>query len=199
MNTVNLLANFMSGNEVLAYVLVFLGLIIEGEIVILFAGILAHLGGLDFKSLFLVGALSLATKAFLGYHLGSYLRDRFPDNRFFQYIENKILYFLPSFKEKPFWSIFISKFIYGINHLAIVLSGFLKIDFKTFFKAEFSASIIWLLEFLALGYFFSYYAIGITKDIRKFTLLVLGFVVAFILLERFITFLFQLSKAKPKR
>lgn len=196
MNTVNILSNFISGNEVLAYVLIFFGLIIEGEVVLLFSGILAHLGGLDIRTLFIVGLASLATKSFIGYYLGVYLKNRFPENRFFQYIENKILYFLPNFREKPFWSIFLSKFIYGINHLTIIFSGYLKINFKTFFKAEFWASVIWLTQFLALGYFLSYYAIGITKDIRKFSVLILIFIVAVILIERFLTFLFQLSKAK---
>jgi membrane protein DedA with SNARE-associated domain len=196
MNTVNALANFVAGNEVLAYILIFLGIIIEGEVVVIFSGILAHLGGLSIITSFFVGVLGIASKSYLGYQLGAWLEKKYPHNRFLKYIEGKIFYFLPRFKERPFWSVFLSKFIYGINHLAIILSGYLKINFKTYFKAEFSSSILWLIEFLALGYFFSYAAIGYSKDIRKFSVIILLFIVAFILLEKFITFLFEVSKAK---
>jgi len=199
MNTVNALANFVAGNEVLAYILIFLGIIIEGEVVVLFSGILAYLGGLNITTLFFVGVLGIASKSYLGYYLGAYLERKYPHNRFFRYIESKILYFLPHFKDRPFWSVFVSKFIYGINHFAIILSGYLKINFKTYFKAEFSSSIIWLMEFLAIGYFFSYSAIGITKDIRKFSILILLFIIAFLLFEKFITFLYELFKAKEEK
>lgn len=199
MNTVNIVANFVAGNEVLAYFLIFLGIIIEGEVVVLFAGILAHLGGLSIIAAFFVGVLGIASKSYLGYYLGVYLHNKYPHNRFFRYIETKIMYFLPHFKDRPFWSIFWSKFIYGINHFAIVLAGYLKINFKTYFKAEFSSSMVWLVEFLSLGYFFSYAAIGYSKDIRKFSIIILGFIIAFMLFERFITFIYELFKAKDPK
>jgi membrane protein DedA with SNARE-associated domain len=198
MNTVNALANFVAGNEVLAYILMFLGIVIEGEVVVLFSGILAHLGGLSIITSFFVGVLGIASKSYLGYYVGAYLERKYPHNRFFKYMESKIFYFLPNFKEKPFWSIFFSKFIYGINHLAIILAGYLKINFKTYFKAEFSSSMIWLMEFLALGYFFSYAAIGYSKDIRKFSIIILLLIVSFILFEKFITFLYEVFRAKKK-
>ena len=198
MNTVDLLGNFVAGNGVFAYILMFFGIVIEGEVVVLFSGILAHLGGLNIIASFFVGILGIVSKSYLGYYFGAYLERKYPHNRFFKYIEGKIFYFLPHFKDKPFWSIFFSKFIYGINHFAIILSGYLKINFKTYFKAEFSSSIIWLVEFLAIGYFFSYSAIGITNDIRKFSILILLFITAFLLFEKFITFLFELFKAKEE-
>lgn len=199
MNTVNLVQNFVAGNEVLAYFLMFIGILIEGEVVVLFSGILCHLGGLNIIPSFLVGVAGIASKSYLGYYLGIYLERKYPHNRFFRYIESKIMYFLPHFKDRPFWSVFLSKFIYGINHFAIILSGYLKINFKTYFKAEFSSSLIWLIEFLALGYFFSYAAIGYSKDIRKFSIIILGFIIAFMLFERFITFLYEIFKAKPQK
>jgi len=195
MNTVNVLSHFATGHELLAYILIFFGIIVEGEVVLIFSGILSFFGGLNLIISFLAGLAGVCTKSYLGYHLGSYLKKKYPHNRFFKYIEGKILYFLPHFKDRPFWSIFVSKFIYGINHFSLVLAGYLNIDFKTYFKAEFSSSLIWLMEFLALGYFFSYTALGISKDIRKFSLIILVFVVGFILLENFITFLYELFKA----
>ena len=199
MNTVNILANFVASHEILAYILIFLGIIIEGEVVVLFSGILAHLGGLSIITSFFVGVAGIVSKSYLGYYFGSFLERKYPHNRFFRYIESKILYFLPHFKDRPFWSVFLSKFIYGINHFAIILAGYLRINFKTYFKAELASSMIWLFEFLALGYFFSYAAIGYSKDIRKFSIIILAFIVAFILLENLITFLYELFRAKEEK
>ena len=47
MHTVKLLTVLVNDHQVLAYGLVFLGLIFEGEFIIIAAGILAHLGALD--------------------------------------------------------------------------------------------------------------------------------------------------------
>lgn len=199
MNTINALSNFVAGNELLAYILIFLGLIIEGEVVVIFCGILAHLGGLSIITSFFVGILGIVSKSYLGYQLGAYLERKYPRNRFLRYIESKILYYLPHFKDRPFWSIFLSKFIYGINHFAIILSGYLKINFRTFFKAEFSSSIIWLIEFLTLGFYFSYAAVGFSHDIRKFSIIVILFIVAFLLFDKFIAFLYEIFKAGDEK
>ena len=49
MHTVNLLTALVEHHQVLAYFVIFLGLIIEGEIFLISTGILAHLGALDIR------------------------------------------------------------------------------------------------------------------------------------------------------
>jgi len=73
MHTVNLLISLVEHHQVLAYVIIFLGLIFEGEIIAISVGILAHLGALNFWfSIFfiLVGAIS---KTLIFYELGEFL------------------------------------------------------------------------------------------------------------------------------
>lgn len=156
------------------------------------AGILAHLGPISFWSAFVVGMAGAVAKSFLWYKLGVLLEIKIPKNRFFSYVEKKVLGFLPSFTTKPFWSVFTSKFIYGVNHFTLIFAGFKKINIFIYMKAEFYSSLIWAIGILSLGYYLSYAAFGITKDIRKFTLLILLFVIGFLILERIISFFVEL-------
>lgn len=194
MDTVNLLTNLINGNEILAYFLIFIAIVLEGELVLVFSGILAHLGVIDFRVLLVVAFIAIIVKTLVGYKIGMYFFQRYPQSRIFNILEQKVLFFLPRFKEKPFWSIFISKFIYGINNFTMIFSGFIKINFKTYLKAEFYSSIIWVLVLLSVGYLFSFTALAITHDIKKFFLLLIFFFIGFILLEQVISFTYQLWK-----
>ena len=70
MHTVNLLTSLVAHNQVLAYAAIYVGLIFEGEFFIISAGILAHLGALNFWFALLFIFLGGLSKTFLGYALG---------------------------------------------------------------------------------------------------------------------------------
>src|ERR1035437_3620505 len=117
MHTVNLLISLVEHHQILAYGMIYLGLILEGEFTIISAGILTHLGALNFGITFLFVLLGGFSKTFLGYALGEFLHKKFHHHKFFKYIQKRVYNILPRFKERPFWSIFASKFIMGINYL----------------------------------------------------------------------------------
>src|SRR3989304_5706019 len=48
MYTINFLANLVENHQILVYALIFLGIIIEGEFILLCTGVLVHLGALNF-------------------------------------------------------------------------------------------------------------------------------------------------------
>ena len=48
MHTVNFLNQIVASHEAWAYFVIFLGLIFEGEVVVIFAGVLSNLGALHF-------------------------------------------------------------------------------------------------------------------------------------------------------
>ena len=108
--------------------------------------------------------------------------------------ERAIAYFLPRFRERPFKSIFFSKFIYGANRATVIMSGVLKVKVELFLRAEFLASIAWVSLYLAIGYFFGYAAVHITKNASRFALLIVIFVVAFILLQKLLTLYYERRK-----
>jgi membrane-associated protein len=179
-------------HQILTYAIILFGLIFEGEVIIISTGILAHLGALNpwFALVFiLLGAFG---KTFAGYALGEFLYAKYHHNGFFRYIQKRVYSVLPKFKARPFWSIFISKFIMSANNIVIIFSGYEKVNYKQFLKAEISATLIWAPLLLSLGYFFSYTALNVSRDIWKFLAIVLVLFIVFVLFDKLVSWLYEL-------
>jgi len=191
MHTVKLLTTLVENHQVLAYVVIFFGLIFEGELILITAGILAHLGALDFSFALIFIYCGGACKTFLGYYIGQLIHRRWHEAKFLKFIEKRVFIMMPHFNQKPFWSIFISKSIMGVNHMVIIFSGYMNIDFKKYLKAEISSTIIWAPLLMTLGYFFSYTALNISREIGKFTLIIIVLIIAYILLDKLVGWLYE--------
>ncbi len=191
MHTVEALRYIVEHNQIFAYCFIFLVTIFEGEVIAISAGILILLGALNAWVVFLMILGGGIIKSFLGYFIGGVLNKRFNHNRFFQYIEKKVFSVMPHFEERPFWSIFVSKFLM-VNHLVIIFSGYKKINFKKYIQAEILSTIIWAISLVALGYFFSYAAFRISNKLSEFLLIVLLFIVGFFILEKIVSILYNL-------
>jgi len=192
MHTVQLLNHLVENNQLWAYFFIFLGLIFEGEVTLISAGVLAHLGALDFWTCLVFIFAGGMVKTFVGYKFGSFLHRKYNHNKFFIYVEKRVLSVIPRFSQRPFWSIFLSKFIMGLNYLVIIFSGYEKINFKKYLKAEILSTIIWAPLLLSLGYFFSYTALHISKEIGRFLLIIVAFTIAFLIIDKLIGLLYAL-------
>src|SRR3989344_822091 len=105
MYTIQFLSHLVENHQFLVYALIFLGIIIEGEFILLCAGVLLHLGALDISfTLPFIFAAGFC-KTFFGYRLGSFLHEKWNHTKFFRYVEKRVLDVVPHFREKPFWSI----------------------------------------------------------------------------------------------
>ncbi|OGI94924.1 hypothetical protein A3A03_01075 [Candidatus Nomurabacteria bacterium RIFCSPLOWO2_01_FULL_40_18] len=191
MHTVNILKHLVENYLIFTYIVIFLITIFEGEVVAISAGILVLLGALNFWLCLIVILSGGMVKTFIGYFLGKFLHRKFNNHKFFQYIEKRVLSVMPHFERKPFWSIFISKFIL-INHLVIIFSGYKNINFKQYLRAEISSTLFWAPILIALGYFFSYTAISISRDIWKFSFIVLILIISFMALEKLISWIYEI-------
>src|SRR3989338_10607717 len=158
MPTIKVITHFVELHQVWAYALLFIGVLLEGEFTLLIAGILSHLGAINIFPAIIVSLSGSMTKSVSGYFIGHILQKKYNQNTFFKYMEKKVIFFLPHFKNKPFWSIVISKFIVGVNNFTLIFSVYLKVKLKTYIKAEVLATAIWFPVMLFLGYFFSYTA-----------------------------------------
>lgn len=190
MHTIQLLNHLVESNQALAYCILFLGLIFEGEIILISAGVLAHLGAFDFTTALIFIFAGGLVKTFIGYRVGEFLHKKYNHARLFTFLERKVLSVIPRFRERPFWSIFLSKFIMGMNYFVIIFSGYEKINFKKYLKAEIIATIIWAPLLLSIGYFFSYTALSVSKEVSRFLLVILFFTLGFILLEKIVEILY---------
>lgn len=192
MHTVQILNHFVENHQVWAYVIIFFGLILEGEVIVITAGVLSYLGALNFWVALVFILFGGLAKTFCCYYLGTLLYKKYDNSKFFKYLRKRVLYFMPRFEEKPFWSIFISKFINGVNYLVIIFSGYIKINFKTFLKAELFSTIIWAPLLLSIGFFFSRTALSYSKEINKFSLAIFVLLVVFLLFDKLMATLYRI-------
>lgn len=187
MHTVKILIHLIENYQILVYLFIFLGLIIEGEFILISTGILIHLGALSLLPVFVCVLFGLLFKTFGGYYTGSFIHRKWNHTKFITYVERRVSSTMPHFKEKPFWSIFISKFIMGVNNVVIIFSGYHKINFRKYFEAEALSTIIWAPLLVSLGYFFSYTALGVSREIWRFSFVVLVLIIIFISIDKLIS------------
>lgn len=86
------------------------------------------------------------------YYLGTKLNA---NNKIKIWVERVTAPFIFSLKQYPGWTIFFSKFIYGVHHTLIVRAGMLGLARKKFFYYDFPASIFWIIIIGGLGFFSS--------------------------------------------
>lgn len=192
MHTVTILKDLVENHQVLVYFAIFLGVIIEGEFVLISTGILLLLNALSFPLSIIVVVLGLLVKTLLGYHIGKCIYKRWNHSEFLGRMEKRVLKIMPHFKQKPFWSIFISKFILGVNNIVIVFSGYHNVNYKKYLKAELLSSLIFAPSMILLGYLFSFAALKISNEIWGFSFIVLILVVLFIVIDKVISWGYRL-------
>ncbi|MEY2671995.1 MAG: hypothetical protein RL687_412 [Candidatus Parcubacteria bacterium] len=187
MLSIRFIEHFVESHAFYAYIFVFLGVIIEGEIAVILAGIFSHLGSLNPLMAFSYVLLGGVIKSFIGYGIGDYLNRHHSHRPILGIIEKKISYFLPRFTERPFWSIFASRFfIFGLNWFTLIYSGYKGVNKKLYLKAEALSLLAWSVIMLSIGYFFSFTALSVSHDFRKFLGIIFLCFLGFFLLEKLI-------------
>ena len=178
------------------YAILFIAMVFEGEVFLIVAGMLTALDAFDVGDVLFLALTGVILGNVMWYYLGLKLKDTGFSKRVISWSQKAVLYFLPRFHEKPFKSIFFSKFIYGVNRATVIMSGVLHVPFKLFFRAEFLASIAWVVLYFSVGYFFGYTAISMTKNAPRFALLVVIFVIGFILIQKLIAHKYETRERK---
>ncbi|MCF7834420.1 MAG: VTT domain-containing protein [Candidatus Pacebacteria bacterium] len=194
MHSVQFLNHIIENNHLWAYLVILLGLIFEGEIVLLATGVFSRLGALDFTTSLIFIFAGSFVKTIACYYIGFYISKKYSDSTFLKYVNKKILCIMPNFKTKPFFSIFISKFIMGLNYFTLIFSGFNRISLKTYFKAEIISTIIWAPSLLLIGYFFGETALGFSKEMWRFSFISILLILAFVFFDKLVANMFTMMK-----
>lgn len=184
--SIDVFIGLVQDHRFLGYGILFLAMVIEGEMFLIIAGMLARLGAFDFGDVLWISFAGVMVGDVFWYALGMFFSRRGRVSRFSLAAEKSVSYLLPEFRKKPFRSIFLSKFIYGANHATLVLSGVLRVKFSLFLKAELVASFVWVAIFSVVGFMFGQVALSVTNKISQFALAALVFVVMFILIQRYV-------------
>ena len=128
-----------------AYLAAFIGMIVEGEVVLFTSLYLGTIGYFNFSYLGFVLVLGIFTGDFLWYRLGIFVANHpsleWVDRR----IEKLARVIDEQLDARPIHTLFISKFTYGLNRIALLRAGARKVPLITFLEADIMAVVAWLL------------------------------------------------------
>ncbi len=186
METVAIFTSLAEEHRYLVYLVLFLGMIAEGEVVLMAAGILVNVGALALMETFFVAFAGVMANDVIWYGIGARLKDKYCKKKLIKKAEAKVRAVLPHLEKNPAKAIFISKFIAGINHPTLLLLGFLKINFNFFMRYQLWASLLWTLTFLSLGIFFGYAAISFSRRFKEFVFVAILLLVIAMLIEKIV-------------
>ncbi len=189
----SLLTNFSETHRFLAYTIVFLAVLIEGEIFVLLAGVLSRNGYLDiFDAIAVVFAAAIIHDLIywsIGRKLVKTNRKKFLFINF-----EKTGNFLEKLKINDGFYIFISKFAWSLNKLVLIASGYIKLPLKELLRYSVFSAFVWSFTFVSLGYVFAHKTDVLRKDLKTATLLIAGFIIIVVVLENFIQIMIKKSR-----
>src|SRR5918992_5485942 len=168
---------------------VFLLVMLEGDITLLLAGVLAHsafFGEYSFLRVLIWGTLGGCASDNLAYFTGRGFREGVREVRFYQAAKPRLERLTNKFGAL---SIFLSKYIYGLRWAACVFYGVGRMPYLRFLLLSFTSCFMWVFVLSGAGYFFSGAVMGLIGDFQRLgkvllVIVVVG-IVGFYLAERF--------------
>jgi len=178
-------------NGDLFYLITFIWTALEGETFVIFAGLAAQRGLLDFHLLFICAALGSLfgdqVFFFIGRYFGLRVIKRYPK------LEPK-LQKVTGILEKYSTSFILSyRFMYGVRNVSALAIGMSHLTWRRFFALNALASLLWSLVFCGGGYLFGdiMERLGfgdeesVNFEVRNLMIAALGLFILFIVLRYF--------------
>ena len=168
---------------------VFLLVMIEGDITLLLAGVLAHsgyFGNYSFFNVLVWGTLGGCASDNLAYFIGRGFCETVREFRFYRAAKPRIERLTNKFGSS---SIFLSKYIYGLRWASCVFYGVGRMPFLRFLVLSFASCFVWVFVLAGAGFFFSGAVMGLIGDFQRLGKVLLVIVIvgiaAFYFAERF--------------
>ncbi len=131
---------------------VFFGVMIEGDLTLLFAGVLAHFGLFSFTEALVTSTLGGFVGDLISYLIGYTGKERIKNSEFYQRVKPRLERLSARF---GIYSIFLVKYVYGLRTASAVFWGFAHMRFRRFGPLTLGSCALWALVLIGLGYFFS--------------------------------------------
>jgi len=186
MNTLQVLSQLIGQYGLYA---VFFLVMIEGDITLLLAGVLAHSGFFgehSFLQVLLFGTLAGVVSDHIAYGAGRGFSKTVRGFGFYRAAKPRIEKLTERFGSV---SIFLSKYIYGLRWATCIFHGVSRARYLRFLLLAIASCFLWVLILSGAGYFFSSAVMGLIGDFRhlgKILLMIVLFgIVGFYLIERF--------------
>jgi len=153
---------------------VFFGTMIEGDLTLLFAGVLSRAGLFSFEEAFLVGTAGGFVGDSLSYMIGARFRGRARTWHFFVRARPRIERLMRRF---GVLSVFIVKYVYGLRTTSAIFYGLAHFGFLKFGFLTLASCAVWVGMLTGLGFTF---ATGIEKlvgDLKRIQIILLVVVI----------------------
>ena len=167
---------------------VFILVMIEGDITLLIAGVLAHsyfFGDYSFARVLFWGTLGGCASDTLAYLCGRGFRKTVKEFRFYRAAKPRIERLTNRFGPS---SIFLSKYIYGLRWASCVFYGVGRMAFWKFLIFSLASCFSWVFVLSGAGYFFSGAVMGLIGDFQRLgkvlLVIVIVGIIAFYITER---------------
>jgi membrane protein DedA with SNARE-associated domain len=162
---------------------------IEGDITLLLAGVLAHshfFGEYSFARVLFWGTLGGVASDNIAYATGRGFRKGVSDLHFYRSASPRMERLTTKFGPL---SIFLSKYIYGLRWATCIFYGVGHMPYLRFLVLSLSSCFVWVFVLSGAGYFFSGAVMGLIGDFQTLgkvllVIVVLG-IIGFYLVERF--------------
>lgn len=184
MHALNFFIQLVQDHRYLGYTVLFFAMIYEGELFLAATGMLVGMRAFDPFDAFFFAFAGVLVGDLLWFWFGHYLKNHHSHRTFINKALLRVHKVLPGLEKNPAHVIFLSKFIYGLNHSTILVLGYLKINFKEFFKVQFFTSLLWVVIFFMLGYFFGTTAIAYTHLLSKLLIAIVFVVLLIFIMEK---------------
>lgn len=153
---------------------------VEGDITLLLAGVLAHgqaFGEYSFPLVLATGTLAGVASDNVAYALGRAGRSSVKKYRFYRAARPRLERLTNKF---GVLSIFISKFTYGLRWGSCAFYGVAKMAYPRFLLLSFASCFMWVLILAGAGYIFHSAIYNLIGDLHKLSYWLLGVVIAVI-------------------
>lgn len=181
---------------------VFILVMLEGDITLLLAGVLAHsgfFGDYSFAQVLIWGTIAGCLSDNIAYFSGRGFCEGVRQFRFYRAAQPRLERLTNKFGAL---SIFLSKYIYGLRWAACVFYGVGRMPYLRFLVLSFASCFLWVSILSGAGYFFSGAVMGLIGDFERLgkvlLVIVLVGIVAFYLTER-LWLSPKVEKADPER
>ena len=168
---------------------VFFLCMVEGDITLLLAGVLAQsgaFGNYSFAQVLFFGTSGAVIGDSFGYLMGRIFQKKICQYRFYTLAQPRIERMTEKFGAA---SVLISKYIYGIRVAWCMFYGVARMPYLKFLLYDTIGCFLWVLILSSVGYFFSGAVTQIIGDVQKYGIVLLIIfvigIVGFYLLERF--------------
>ena len=150
---------------------VLVGSAVEGDITLLLAGVVAHLGIFAFPLAVAAGALGSLLGDCAWYSLGRFRGPRFRESRAYRRvgptIERQAVQLGP-------WQLLAARFVYGTRSASMIFWGLHGLSFRRFLLFDAVGCVLGSLVFTSLGYLLSGSATALLGDVKRVELWLLG-------------------------